>query len=156
MRKMICMLLTVLLLTGLLATASAEKGLETLYELYCQEDVFGEPAAVYDQENDEGVRVCFAIFLFDTENDMTTAILIGENGEKENKYYQWITDYEPGATIMTFLLSQYANLKVICEKDVDFCVAFSFDSGEHMTEINSAEDAESFLENLQAQEQVKK
>ena len=29
MRKMICMLLTVLLLTGLLATASAEKGLET-------------------------------------------------------------------------------------------------------------------------------
>ena len=87
---------------------------------------------------------------------MTTAILIGENGEKENKYYQWITDYEPGATIMTFLLSQYANLKEICEKDVDFCVAFSFDSGEHMTEINSAEDAESFLENLQAQEQVKK
>ena len=58
--------------------------------------------------------------------------------------------------IMTFLLSQYANLKEICEKDVDFCVAFSFDSGEHMTEINSAEDAESFLENLQAQEQVKK
>lgn len=153
MRKIICILLTVLFLTGMLAAASAEKGFETLYGLYTSEEAFGEPGAVYDQENDEGVRVCFAIFMFDTANDMTNAILIGETEQQENKYYSWITDFNPGFQILTFLLTKYAELKETCEKDVDFCVACSFDGGETMAEFNSVTDAENFLSLLQAQEE---
>ena len=153
MKKTICILLTVLLLTGMLTAASAEKGFETLYGLYTSEEGFGEPIAVYDQENDGDVRVCFAIFMLDTEEDMTNAILIGETGQQENKYYSWIADFNPGFQMLTFLLTKYAVLKETCEKDVDFCVACSFDGGETMAEFNSVTDAENFLSLLQAQEE---
>lgn len=153
MKKIFCILLTALCLTGMLASASAEKGFETLYGLYTSEDVFGEPGTVYDQENDEGVRICFALFFFDTENDMTNVILIGENEQQENKYYAWTTDFEPGFQTMTFLLTKYAMLKETCEKDVDFCVACTFDGGETMAEFNSVEDADAFLALLQNQEE---
>ena len=157
MKRMISLALAVLCLTGMMGLtggALAEKGFETLYELYCSEEAFGEPVAAYDYEGENDVKVCFPIFLFDTENDMTTAILIGQNAQGENKYFTWISDYEPGAVYMTFLLSKFADLKAICEKDVDFCVSFSFDGGENMTEFDTVEKAEAFMASLQSNEEA--
>ena len=155
MKMTICMLMTILVLAGMMITASAETGFETLYALYCSEEEFGEPVAVYDYEptDDSGeaaedVKVCFAIYLFDAESDMTQAILIGANELNEQKYVVWITDYEPGAMIMTFLLNQFKDLKELCGKEVDFCVSFSFDGGETMTDIDSAEAAAEFLSSI--------
>ena len=123
----------------------------------CTEDVFGAPVAAYDyepqeegtEETAEDVQVCFAIFLYDTEYDMTTVILIGANEEGEQKYIQWTTDYELGATMMTFLVSEFADLKAVCAENTDLCIAFSFDGGETMTEIATAEDAEAFTDAMQ-------
>ena len=86
---------------------------------------------------------------------MTTAILIGRNAENDSKYFQWVTDYEPGATIMTFLLSKFADLKAVCEADVDFCISYSFDGGETMTEFDTAEAAEEFMAALSSTEETK-
>ena len=157
MRKWMALMLAVICLTGMVTSAFAEPGFETLYELFCTEEVFGEPVAVFDyepqeeetEETAEDVAVCFAIFLFDTEYDMSTIILIGSNAENEEKYIQWTSDYEPGATIMTFLVSRFAELKELCGKDVDLCISFSFDGGENMTDIATVEDAEAFTASLQ-------
>lgn len=157
MKKWICMLMSVLILAGAAASAFAETGFETLYGLFCTEEVFGAPVAVYDyepqeegtEETAEDVQVCFALFLFDTEYDMSTVILIGANEENEQKYIQWTADYEPGATVMMFLISQFAELKALCAEGTDFCVSFSFDGGETMTDIATAEDAEAFTAALQ-------
>lgn len=149
MKRVVCLLILLSCLAGTLSAASAEKGFEALYGLYCAEDVFGEPADTYDYENEGGSGVCLAIFLFDPENDVTQAVLIGRNGRGEEKYHVWITDYEPGAAVMTFLLSQFEDFRALCEKDVDFCVSFSFDGGETMTDIDTAEKAEAFMSRLQ-------
>ena len=149
MKKTISILLALACVMGMLSSACAEKGFETLYGLYCTEEVFGEPVTTYDYEGEGDAKVCLAIFLFDTENDMTQAILIGRNEQDEEKYHLWITDYEPGATIMTFLLSRYEDFLALCEKDVDFCVSFSFDGGETMTDLATAEDAAAFMAQLQ-------
>lgn len=151
MRRMMCLAMAAICLMCLSGGALAEKGFETLYGLYCSEEVFGEPTAVYDYEGENDVQVCFPIFLFDPENDMTTAILIGENAEGENKYMSWVSDYEPGTMYMTFLLSKFADLKAICEKNVDFCISYSFDGGATMTEFDTAKKAEEFLAALQSQ-----
>ena len=157
MKKRIALMLAMICFAGMVLPASAEPGFETLYELFCTEEVFGEPVAVYDyepqevetEETAEDVAVCFTVFLFDTEYDMSTIILIGNNAENEEKYIQWTSDYEPGATIMTFLVSQFAELKAMCDRNVDLCISFSFDGGENMTDIATVEDAEAFTASLQ-------
>ena len=40
------------------------------------------------------------------------------------------------------LLSQFAELEAMCDEGVDFCVSFSFDGGETMTDIDTVEKAE--------------
>ena len=43
MKKWICLLLALVCLCGIAVSASAEKGFETLYELFIDEEVFDEP-----------------------------------------------------------------------------------------------------------------
>ena len=156
MKKWMGLVLMVVCLAGMIVPAFGEAGFETLYSLFCTDELFGQPVAEYDydsQQSDTGedtdVKVCFAVFLFDTEYDMTTVILIGANEQGEEKYITWTTDYEPGATVMTFLISQYAELKALCAEGTDLCISFSFDGGETMTDIATAEDAEAFTAALQ-------
>lgn len=146
MKKMICLLLVLACLCGTMLTAHAEKGFELLYGLFSSEEVFGEPGMVREGDTEP---VCFAIFLFDPEYDITNVLLLGANEEGEGKYIQWQTDYEPGATIMTFLVTKFAALKAACEEGVDFCIAFSFDEGETMTEIDTIEAARDLMTVLQ-------
>jgi hypothetical protein len=148
MKKWVCILLTAIL-AACAVSASAEKGFETLFELYCSEEVFGQPAAVYDMAEGENEKICLAIYMFDTEYDMTNVILIGADESGVNRYYTWVTDYQPGATTMTFLISRFAELKATCDKDVDFCISYSFDGGQTMTDIATVEDAEALTATLQ-------
>ena len=150
MKKMIALLIILALIAGAGTAAFAETGFETLYALYCDEQVFGPVWNIYDLAEGDSEKICLAIFLFDPENDMTNVILIGANaGEEESKYYQWVSGYEAGASTMTFLISQFAELKEKCEEGVDFCISFSFDGGETMTDIATAEAAEALTATLQ-------
>ncbi len=143
MKKMIALMMVLACVTGLASSAGAETGFMNLYELYSDEQVFGEPWQVYDMaEESETEKICFAIFLFDPENDVAQTILIGADEEGLNKYYLWVTDYEAGATVMGLLINKFAELKAACDKDVDFCVSYSFDGGETMTDIDTEDAAE--------------
>ena len=150
MKRMICAVLAVLFLAGMMNAAFAEKGFETLYELYCSEDGFGrQPMAVYDMVEGEGEQICLVIFLFDPDNDMTEAILIGADAQGVNRYYVWVTDYEPGSAMMVSLIGRFAEMKEICGEDVDFCISFTFDGGETMTDIATAEEAEDYIARIE-------
>ena len=143
MKKAIVWMMVLVLGMGIGASALAETGFMTIYGLYTDEQVFGEPWAVYEMAEDaQTEKICFAIFLFDPDNDATQAILIGADTEGLNRYYTWTTGYENGAVIMGFLLSQFAELEAMCDEGVDFCVSFSFDGGETMTDIDTVEKAE--------------
>lgn len=146
MKKLISLLLVLLCLTGITVNVSAETGFETLYGLFCSEEVFDEPDMIADGDADP---VCFAIFLFDPEYDITRVILIGCNEEGAGKYIQWQTDYEPGAQVMTFLVTRFADFKVLCGDDIDFCISFSFDEGQTMTNIDTLEAARNLMAALQ-------
>ena len=150
MKKAIVWMMVLVLGMGICASTIAETGFETIYGLYCNEDVFGEPWAVYEMAEDaQTEKVCFAIFLFEPDNDATQAILIGADPDGLNKYYTWTTGYEKGAVMMSFLLSQFAALKDGCDEGVDFCVSYSFDGGETMTDIDTVEKAEELTAILQ-------
>ena len=156
MKKTICLLVMLACLAGTVLPAFAETGFEALYGLFCAEEAFGQPVSEYDYDSqesdtgeDEDVSVCFVFFMFDTEYDTTGVILIGANAQAEEKYVQWITDNNMGATVMTFLISRFQEIKDMCAEGVDFCIAFSFNGGETMTEIATAEDAEAFTAALQ-------
>ena len=143
MKKAIAWMMVLVLGMGICAYAAAENGFVNLYGLYTDEQVFGEPWAVYVLAEDAQTdKICFAIFLFDPDNYATHAILIGADTEGLNRYYTWTTGYENGAVIMGFLLSQFAELEAMCDEGVDFCVSFSFDGGETMTDIDTVEKAE--------------
>lgn len=150
MKKWVALMMVLVCVTGIAASAAAEKGFEALYGLYCDEKVFGEPWASYEMGEDaETEKICFAIFLFDPDNDMTQAVLIGADAEGVNRYYTWGTGYENGAIMMSFLVSQFAALKETCDEGVDFCISYSFDGGENMTDIATVEAAEELTAILQ-------
>lgn len=150
MKKMIALLMTLVLVSGICAAAFAETGFETIYGMYCDEKVLGQPWAVYEMGEDaQTEKILFAIFMFDPDNDMTMAVLIGADAEGANKYYTWGTGYETGAILMTFMLSQFEGLKATCDEGVDFCIGYSFDGGETMTEITTVEQAEQLTAILQ-------
>lgn len=155
MKRTVSLILTVAMMACLAVNAAAETGFETLFGFYTSEECFGEPAAVYDYQSEEGegqeeARVCFAIFLFDQEYDMTTAVLIGRNKDGEEKYYQWTADLKPGISTMVTLLANFEMLKSSCEEGVDFCISFSGDGGATMTDIDTAEKAKEFLAGMEA------
>lgn len=155
MKKTMSQILTVVIIVCLAVSAAAETGFETLYGFYTSEECFGEPVAVFDYQSEEGegeeeAKICFAIFLFDQEYDMTTAILIGRNKNGEEKYYQWTADLEPGVSTMFTLLANFEMLKSSCEEGVDFCISFSTDAGETMMDIDTREKAEEFLAGIEA------
>ena len=153
MKKLFCLFLAALCLTGMLSAASAERSFEALFELFSSEDVFGEAVNIFDYVDEnatEEVKVCFVIFLFDQENDMTIPILIGRNAENEEKYVQWIADFEPGAATMVYLLTTFADLKEISEEGVDLALNFSFDGGETMTTVDTPEAAQEVVAQLQS------
>ncbi|MBO7662744.1 MAG: hypothetical protein J6U01_05195 [Clostridia bacterium] len=154
MKKTVSLILTVVMILCLAGSAAAETGFETLFGFYTTEECFGEPAAVYDYQSEEGegekeAKVCLAIFLFDQEYDMTTAILIGKNKDGEEKYYQWTADLQPGFATMVTLLANFEMLKSRCEDGVDFCISFSADAGATMTDIDTAEKAKEYLARLE-------
>ncbi|MBQ6399423.1 MAG: hypothetical protein IJI21_04810 [Clostridia bacterium] len=150
MRKWIAWMMIGICVLGMEASAWAETGFENLYGLYCDEQVLGEPWAVYEMAEDaQAEKICLAIFLFDPDNDMTQAVLIGADAEGLNRYYTWTTGYENGVMIMGFLVSRFAELKDMCNDGVDFCVSFSFDGGETMTDISTVEAAEQLAAILQ-------
>lgn len=146
MKKWICLLLALMCLFGIVMSASAEKGFETLYELFVSEEVFDEPDSVGEGEPE---AVCFALFFFDPEYDITHVMLIGVDENGVGKRIQWQTDYEPGAQVMTFLVTRFAELKSVCEEGVDFCIAYSFDDGQTMNEIDTLEAAQQLMSTLQ-------
>ena len=147
MKKWISLMLAVLCLTGFAVNACAEKGFETLYELFCSEEVFDEPDMTADGD---AQPACLVIFLFDQEYDITNVILIGCNEENAGKYVQWQTDYEPGVQVMTFLATRFSDFKTICGEDIDFCIAYSFDEGQTMHEIDTIEAARELMTTLQS------
>ena len=142
MKKWIAWVLVLVCIAGITASAAAEWGFEAICGLYCDESAFGEPWAVYDMAEGEDAKICFAIFLFDPDNDMTQVVLIGADAEGVNRYYTWTSGYEGGALMMSFLISRFADLQAMCDEGVDFCVSYSFDSGETMTDIATVEAAE--------------
>ena len=146
MKKWICLLLALVCLCGIAVSASAEKGFETLYELFIDEEVFDEPDNVGEGDPEP---VCFALFFFDPEYDITHVMLIGADENNVGKMAQWQTDYEPGAQVMTFLVTKFAELKALCGEDIDFCIAFSFDEGQTMNEIDTLEAARQLMTELQ-------
>lgn len=150
MKKWIAMILAGICVLGMAASAGAEPGFENLYGLYCDEQVLGQPWAVYEMAEDaQAEKICLVIFLFDPDNDMTQAVLIGADEEGANRYYTWTTGYENGAAIMGFLVSQFETLRKTCAEGVDFCISYSFDGGETMTDIATAEAAEKLTAVLQ-------
>lgn len=149
MKKIMALLTALACLSGTAIPAAAEKGFEKIYGYYCDEQVFGQPWQVYDMAEGETEKICLAIFMFDPENDMTQAVLIGAEREGVNKYYTWTAGYEDGAVTMSFLLSQFTALKEACEEGVDFCISFTFDGGETMIDIDTAEKAEELTAILQ-------
>ena len=152
MKKIISLILALTCAAGMTAGAFAETGFETLYGFYTSEECFGEPTATYDyqseEEDGEETKVCFAIFLFDQEYDMSTMILIGRNEDGEEKYHQWVSDFDPGVSTMITLLNNFTLLKESCEEGVDFCISFSMDGGETMTDLDTEEKAQELLAGL--------
>ena len=143
MKKWIALLTALVCMTGICGTALAEKGFETIYGVFCGEDVLGEPWQVYDlAEEAEAEKICLVIFMFDPDNDMAMPVLIGADAGSVNKYYTWSTGYENGAMLFSFMLGRYAELKGVCEEGVDFCISYTFDGGETMTDIATVEQAE--------------
>ena len=145
MKKILCALLAVMFLACAAGAATAEKGFEAVYDLFCADEAFGEPAAVYDMVEGGDEKICLIIFLFDTENDMTQAEIIGADGQGVNHFYLWVTDYEPGARMLVSLLERYAELQAGCDEGTDFCISYTFDNGQTMTDIPTAEYAERFV-----------
>ncbi len=143
MKKGITFALAVICVLGMTAFAGAESGFENLYEIYCDEQILGQPWAVYEMAEDaQSEKICLAIFLFDPNQDITQAVLIGADAEGLNRYYTWTAGYETGARLLQDLVSRFAGLKGKCEAGVDFCISFSFDGGETMTDIATLEAAE--------------
>ena len=162
MKKMIGMMLVLALAAGTVCGALAETGYETLYALFADGETFGEPSVIREQEAaedtdlpavddaeaeaaQEGQTVCFAIFLFYPEDDITQAILIGTDEDGQSKMAEWLTDYETGAAVMTFLCGRFEELRAMMAEDVDFCISFSFDAGENMINIDTTEAAQELL-----------
>ena len=58
MKKWICLLLALVCLCGIAVSASAEKGFETLYELFIDEEVFDEPDSVGKGERSRSASRC--------------------------------------------------------------------------------------------------
>ena len=131
MKKWICLLLALVCLCGIAVSASAEKGFETLYELFIDEEVFDEPDSVGEGDPEP---VCFALFFFDPEYDITHVMLIGVDENGAGKMIQ---------------VTKFAELKALCEEDIDFCIAFSFDEGQTMNEIDTLEAARQLMTELQ-------
>lgn len=149
MRKWIALLTAVACLAGFAATAGAEKGFENLYGLYSDENVFGEPWRINDMTEGSDGKICMALFMFDPDNDMTMAVLLGAGADGVNKYYIWGTGYEKGAIMMSFLLGRFAELKAECEEGVEFCISYTFDGGENTMDITTEEMAEQLTAMLQ-------
>ena len=149
MKKWIALMMALVCMMGICGTAFAEKGFENIYGLFCDEQVLGQPWQVYDMaEESETEKICLVIFMFDPENDMAMPVVIGADAEGLNKYYMWGTGYENGAVLFSFMLSQYAELKAMCEEGVDFCISYTFDGGENMVDIATVEQAEELFATL--------
>lgn len=162
MKKMIGWILALVLAVGVAGGAFAEKGFETLYGLFSGEETFGEPTIIREQEAaedtdlpavddaeteaaQEGQQVCFAIFLFYPDDDIAQPILIGTDEDGQSRMVEWLTDYETGAGVMTFLCTKFEELRAMMAEDVDFCISFSFDAGVNMINIDTAEAAQELL-----------
>ena len=64
-------------LTGVSVSASAEKGFETVYDLFSDEKAFGQPVAAEDiAETVE--KVCRVVFIFDPDNNLTMPVLCSD------------------------------------------------------------------------------
>ena len=143
MKKWIALMMALVCMTGICGAAFAEKGFETIYGMLCNEQVLGQPWQVADlAEESETEKICLMIFMFDPDNDITMPVLIGADAEGLNRYYMWGTGYENGAILFSFMLSKYEELKNDCEEGVDFCISYTFDGGENVTDITTAEQAE--------------
>jgi hypothetical protein len=143
MKKWIALMMALVCMMGICGAVYAEKGFENTYGLFCDEQVLGQPWQVYDMaEESKTEKICLVIFMFDPDNDMAMPVMIGADAEGLNKYYMWSTGYEKGAVLFSFLLSQYAELKDLCEEGVDFCISYTFDGGENMVDITTVEQAE--------------
>ena len=141
MKKWIAIMAALICMAEAAVSAFAETGFESLYALYSDEQIFSTPIKVSVMDEEEMENECFTVFLLDPDNDLVLTVLAGTDGSGEKKFCEWHSNFEVGALMMSFLIDQFESLQAICDEGIGFTIGISFDSGENMTYISTAEEA---------------